>query len=109
MSSLSVANVLFVTIAAAVAPIAVLDSGPIFGVQTSLPGALAPVNKFLGVPFADPPVRFTLAKPPKKWVTPRNATDFRDSCPTAAVNNRKLAFSSSHHYYYTWQYRNVTN
>ncbi len=69
------------TSAGGVAPTATLNSGPVFGAPTSLPGAIGPVNKFLGIPYAaSPPERFRLPRPPKKWTTPRNATAFGDSC-----------------------------
>ncbi|KAJ6440070.1 cholinesterase [Purpureocillium lavendulum] len=63
-----------------VAPTATLDAGPVFGASTSLPGAVAPVNKFLGIPYAAPPQRFRLPTPPAKWTRPRNATAFGASC-----------------------------
>jgi hypothetical protein len=64
-------------------PTAVIDSGPIFGTTTSLPGATATTNKFLGVQFAQsPPKRFT---PPARLAktyssTPYNATAYSASC-----------------------------
>jgi hypothetical protein len=39
-------------------PTATVDNGVLIGTTTSLPAATATVNKFLGVPFAKPPVRF---------------------------------------------------
>lgn len=62
------------------APTATLDSGLIFGVATQLPGAPGPVNKFLGIPYAEKPERFTLFKPPKRWSSPKNTTAFGPSC-----------------------------
>ncbi|KID63646.1 uncharacterized protein G6M90_00g064270 [Metarhizium brunneum] len=62
------------------APTATLDSGLIFGVATQLPGAPGPVNKFLGIPYAEKPERFTLSKPPKRWRSPKNTTAFGPSC-----------------------------
>jgi carboxylesterase type B len=41
------------------APTAIVEGGIVVGTTTALPGATAPVNKFLGVPFAaSPPLRF---------------------------------------------------
>ena len=50
-------------ITACSSPTATVDSGILIGTTTSLPAATASINKFLGVPFAQPPVRFA---PPKK-------------------------------------------
>ncbi|KHN94925.1 cholinesterase [Metarhizium album ARSEF 1941] len=62
------------------APTATVDSGPIFGAATQLPGASGPVNKFLGIPYAENPERFALSKPPRRWNSPKNATAFGPSC-----------------------------
>ncbi|KAG8408586.1 hypothetical protein J3458_019617 [Metarhizium acridum] len=62
------------------APTATLDSGLIFGIATQLPGAPGPVNKFLGIPYAEEPERFALSKPPKRWSSPKNTTAFGPSC-----------------------------
>jgi Carboxylesterase family len=43
---------------AAGAPTAIVEGGIVVGTTTALPGATAPVNKFLGVPFAASPLRF---------------------------------------------------
>lgn len=67
--------------ASSLAPTAVIDSGPIFGTTTSLPGASATVNKFLGIEFAQsPPERFTPPKRPQRSTAARNATQFTASC-----------------------------
>ncbi|KAF5531006.1 triacylglycerol lipase V precursor [Fusarium phyllophilum] len=60
-------------------PTATLDSGPIFGLTTSLPAA-SPVNKFLGIPYAAKPQRFSRATKPEPWTKPLNATIFGPSC-----------------------------
>lgn len=62
------------------APTATLDSGPIVGIQTTLPGAISPVNKFLGIPYAATPERFGVPKPPKPWKKPLNTSEFGPSC-----------------------------
>lgn len=68
-------------------PTAALDSGPIFGVQTELPDAGSPVNKFLGIPYGGPPVRFARAQKPEPWKEVYNATAFRPACRQLFVNN----------------------
>ncbi|KAI1044569.1 hypothetical protein LB505_010403 [Fusarium chuoi] len=60
-------------------PTATLDSGPIFGLTTTLPAA-SPVNKFLGIPYAAKPQRFSRATGPEPWTEPLNATRFGPSC-----------------------------
>ncbi|KAK2616954.1 hypothetical protein QQS21_000043 [Conoideocrella luteorostrata] len=69
------------------APTATLDAGPIFGTTTQLPGAAGPVNKFLGIPYAENPERFALSKPPKKWTSPKNTTAFGPSCYQLSVTS----------------------
>ncbi|KJZ73963.1 hypothetical protein HIM_06631 [Hirsutella minnesotensis 3608] len=66
--------------AASEAPTVTIDSGPIYGVATNLPNAIGPVNKFLGVPYAAPPERFSLPKRSVPWTSPRNSTAFQASC-----------------------------
>ncbi|RDA87077.1 hypothetical protein CP532_0199 [Ophiocordyceps camponoti-leonardi (nom. inval.)] len=62
-------------------PTVTIDSGPLFGLATSLPGAATnPVNKFLGIPYAAKPERFRPSKRPQTWTRARNATAFRPSC-----------------------------
>ncbi|KAM4066380.1 carboxylesterase family protein [Hirsutella rhossiliensis] len=65
---------------ASLPPTATIDTGPLVGVTTNLPGALGPVNKFLGVPYAAPPERFSLPRRPTPWTSARNATAFQASC-----------------------------
>ncbi|KAG6006955.1 hypothetical protein E4U21_006574 [Claviceps maximensis] len=61
-------------------PIVYVKSGPVVGVTTYLPGAPGPVNKFLGIPYAEKPVRFALSQLARPWFTPINATSFGKSC-----------------------------
>lgn len=61
-------------------PTAVLDSGKIVGTTTTLPSATAHVNKFLGVPYAAPPVRFSKPQRAQKWKGTKNTTDFGPAC-----------------------------
>lgn len=61
-------------------PLVTIDSGPIVGTVTSLPTATAPVNKFLGVPFANPPQRFSPPENVTYSSTVLNATAWKPSC-----------------------------
>ncbi|KAL9068184.1 MAG: hypothetical protein Q9157_006574 [Trypethelium eluteriae] len=77
----SLASLTTVTCSSSQAPTAVIDSGPIFGTTTSLPGATATVNKFLGIEFAQsPPERFSPPSRPVGSTTARNATQFTAAC-----------------------------
>ncbi|EXJ81374.1 hypothetical protein A1O3_07665 [Capronia epimyces CBS 606.96] len=62
------------------APTITIDSGPIVGVATSLPGASVTINKFLGIPFAASPTRFAPPVTPTPWKTPYNATQYGPAC-----------------------------
>ncbi|PFH62519.1 hypothetical protein XA68_13258 [Ophiocordyceps unilateralis] len=80
-SSQSLLPALFaVAITAYRPPTATIDSGPLIGISTTLPGALEPVNKFLGIPYAAPPQRFLPAKRATAWKMARNASAFGPSC-----------------------------
>ncbi|KAG5979345.1 hypothetical protein E4U55_005270 [Claviceps digitariae] len=61
-------------------PTALTESGLISGVGTRLPGAPGPVNKFLGIPYAEKPIRFALSRPARKWSHPIDASSFGKSC-----------------------------
>ncbi|GJC90806.1 lipase 2 [Colletotrichum liriopes] len=65
---------------AADSPTATISSGLIRGASTTLPNAALVVNKFLGVPYAMPPRRFSLPEPPVSWADTFNATDFGPAC-----------------------------
>ncbi|KAF2093412.1 alpha/beta-hydrolase [Rhizodiscina lignyota] len=54
--------------------------GEIIGTTTSLPSATAMVNKYYGVPYAEPPVRFAPATPPRPWCDTRDATKHAPVC-----------------------------
>ncbi|KNG80689.1 carboxylesterase hlo [Aspergillus nomiae NRRL 13137] len=61
-------------------PTAIIDSGAIVGTTTSFPSSTAIVRKYLGVPFAAPPVRFSPPEPVERWSTFYNATQWGPSC-----------------------------
>lgn len=66
--------------AASSPPTATVDSGSVVGVQTTLPGSSATVNKFLGIPFAAPVVRFDQPQPVEKWFSPYDASKYGPAC-----------------------------
>lgn len=59
---------------------AVIDSGVLIGTTTALPSATATVNKFLGIPFAAPPVRFAPPQPAPSFNGTYSATAWKSSC-----------------------------
>lgn len=61
-------------------PTAIIDSGAIVGTTTTLPSSTAVVNKYLGVPFGKPPVRFSPPEPAERWSTNYNATKWGPAC-----------------------------
>ncbi|KAF9888395.1 hypothetical protein FE257_008673 [Aspergillus nanangensis] len=61
-------------------PTATIDSGLVVGTTTLLPSSTATVNKYLGVPFGAPPVRFRPPEPVAPWSTIRNATTWGPAC-----------------------------
>jgi hypothetical protein len=74
------ASCLFLT-ASAWKPTVTIDSGVIVGTAVSLPTATAPVNEFLGIPFAQsPPERFSPPVPPKSWKKPLDTKEWKPAC-----------------------------
>ncbi|PVI01918.1 alpha/beta-hydrolase [Periconia macrospinosa] len=61
-------------------PTATINAGPIVGTTTSFPSSSTTVNKFLGVPFAAPPKRFTPAENPKPWTEPLDTKNASAAC-----------------------------
>ncbi|KAF5683335.1 triacylglycerol lipase V [Fusarium denticulatum] len=61
-------------------PTATIDNGVIIGTSTSIPDSKIKVNQFLGIPFAEKPIRFNAPKPAKPWDTPYNATVYKPAC-----------------------------
>ncbi|KAK7420192.1 hypothetical protein QQX98_002845 [Neonectria punicea] len=68
-------------------PTAALDSGLVVGIATELPNAIAPVNKFLGIPYASPPERFCRSTKPEPWTKPLRVTEFGPACRQLFVDN----------------------
>ena len=57
------------------------DKGPVRGVETPT------LKKYLGIPYAAPPVgdqRWRPPQPPARWLSPRDATTFANHCPQDA-------------------------
>ncbi|KAI0470572.1 Alpha/Beta hydrolase protein [Xylariaceae sp. FL0804] len=65
-------------------PTVTIGAGEIIGVSTPVPSAGATVNKFLGIPYAAPPVdqlRFALPRAPAPWPhSPLHASAFGNAC-----------------------------
>ncbi|KAG5754731.1 hypothetical protein H9Q70_002676 [Fusarium xylarioides] len=61
-------------------PTVTIDNGIIIGTSTSIPDSKVKVNQFLGIPFAEKPIRFSPPKPAKPWDTPYNATVYKPAC-----------------------------
>lgn len=61
-------------------PSVVLDSGTVVGTSSYVPDGPLPVNKYLGIPFAQPPLRFARPTVPEPWVQPLNAKTFKPAC-----------------------------
>jgi carboxylesterase 3/5 len=61
-------------------PTATISSGVVHGVATTVPGSSVTVNKFLGIPYAAQPERFSPARPPAPWSTPYEATAYGPAC-----------------------------
>jgi len=75
-----VASSLFLN-ASAWKPIVTIDAGVLIGTIVTLPTAPAPVNEFLGVPFAQsPPERFSPPAPPKRWEQPLKVAKWKPAC-----------------------------
>ena len=62
-------------------PTASISQGMVIGTTTMLPAATAPVNKFLGIPFAQsPPLRFAPPSAPAAFDGPLMAQKVRPAC-----------------------------
>ncbi|KAM5345650.1 hypothetical protein ACJ41O_011511 [Fusarium nematophilum] len=61
-------------------PTATIDTGILSGIPTSLPSSNTTVNKFLGIPFGELPVRFAPPVPTRPWESIYDASEYRPSC-----------------------------
>ncbi|KAI9643546.1 hypothetical protein NHQ30_008165 [Ciborinia camelliae] len=72
---------LFAFVAAQNNPTAIIPQGVVRGISSSVPGVTLPVSKFLGIPFARPPQRFSPPIIPALFTSnPYNATQLKASC-----------------------------
>lgn len=65
-----------------VVPTVTISDGVLIGTSVPVSGGVA-VNKFLGIPFAAPPIgdlRFAPPADPKGWSKPKTVTEFSPSC-----------------------------
>lgn len=62
-------------------PVATVLQGSILGISTNVPGAVLPVHKYLGIPFAAPPKRFSPPTGPGPFVpNPYDASTLKPAC-----------------------------
>lgn len=61
-------------------PTVSIDSGIVVGIPTSVPSSDTIVNKFVGIPFGEPPVRFSPPVPVKAWDSIHDASQYKPSC-----------------------------
>jgi carboxylesterase type B len=72
------------------APTVTLDTGVWKGVPTQQAGSSVTVHKYLGLPFAAPPIRLGVPQPPASSTAQKNA----DTLPPACIQNGGGGFSS---------------
>ncbi|KAL4861557.1 Carboxylesterase [Aspergillus spectabilis] len=81
-------------------PTAVIDNGIVVGTTTSLPSSTVVVKKFLGIPFAAPPLRFSPPRPARQWRGIYDASEYKPACvqqfnyPEAARNQTIKFFNT---------------
>lgn len=84
-------------------PSVTMSSGPLIGRETQSPGSDTTVHKYLGIPFAPPPVedlRFAPAQDVEAWSAPYNATSQPPAClqsfgpPGQSRNGLELIFNT---------------
>uniref|UniRef100_L2GC96 Carboxylic ester hydrolase n=1 Tax=Colletotrichum fructicola (strain Nara gc5) TaxID=1213859 RepID=L2GC96_COLFN len=61
-------------------PTVTISSGAVRGISTNIGDGLATVNKFLGIPYATTPARFSRPESPESWTEPLDATEFGPAC-----------------------------
>lgn len=79
------------TVAYAEAPTVTLDTGIWRGVPTQLASSSKIVHKYLGLPFADPPIRFSSPQLPAKSTAQREA----NTLPPACIQNGGGSFTAN--------------
>jgi carboxylesterase type B len=81
-------------------PTAVIDNGIVVGTTTSIPSSTVVVKKFLGIPFAAPPLRFSSPRPARRWRGIYDASEYKPACiqqfnyPEAARNQTIKFFNT---------------
>ncbi|KAK1848853.1 para-nitrobenzyl esterase [Colletotrichum chrysophilum] len=61
-------------------PTVTISSGAVRGISTNIGDGVATVNKFLGIPYATTPARFSRPESPEPWTEPLDATEFGPAC-----------------------------
>ncbi|KAH0440753.1 hypothetical protein CcaCcLH18_02423 [Colletotrichum camelliae] len=61
-------------------PTVTISSGAVQGISTNIRDGVTAVNKFLGIPYATAPFRFSRPESPKPWTEPLGATEFGPAC-----------------------------
>ncbi|KAB8213246.1 Alpha/Beta hydrolase protein [Aspergillus novoparasiticus] len=61
-------------------PTVTIDSGVVIGSATSIPPSLGTVNHFLGIPFSEPPLRFSPPKAVASWKSAFDASSYGPAC-----------------------------
>ena len=73
-------------------PTVTIDSGVVVGVQTLVSNSPNLVNKFLGIPFAASPTRFSPPQLPTPWTQPFQATQNGPACIQVRDQYRSLSW-----------------
>ena len=61
-------------------PSVTIDSGVVLGITKTENSTGEGLSAFLGIPFADKPIRWGVPQPPKPWSTPFDASNYGPSC-----------------------------
>ncbi|OLN81228.1 Carboxylesterase 5A [Colletotrichum chlorophyti] len=92
LSYIAILYSLAIAVIAGDAPSAVVKAGTVVGVTTTLPSSTAVVNKFLGIPYAQPPTNERRFLPPQPLASftqnPVNATAWGSKCFMTQYNSR---------------------
>ncbi|KAL5342255.1 putative carboxylesterase hlo [Aspergillus crustosus] len=78
-------------------PTAIIDSGAIVGTttQVAIPSATVTVNKYLGIPYAEEPERFRLAKPVAPWTEFFDASNLGPACYQQISNSTAIFYEGA--------------